>query len=365
MNPCSRPVLCLAGLAAMGLIASGQLGGCAEAGGDGGSAGQGGSALFIDAGDGGSNLDAACALYQEQAIARPVNLYIMFDKSSSMAGNKWDSAKAGLAAFVDDDGSAGLRVALRFFPRPPDATPGCDQQAYQEPTVPFGQLPNHADAIKAAMDAEAADGFSTPIYPALGGAILMGIEVAQNNPDEASAVLLVTDGAPQGPADLCGGVDPEDPQVLADLAATGAGYDPPVVTYVVGLPGVDQSIANLIAEGGGTDSAILVSSTNVEEEFRLALLAVRGDAVPCEYELPSQVIDGEVGIGEVNIQITPGDGGDPVVVPQNPSCNGEGWRYDDPAQPTTILLCPDTCDGLKQDFGAAIQVVLGCTTITN
>ncbi|MBW2458734.1 MAG: VWA domain-containing protein, partial [Deltaproteobacteria bacterium] len=301
--------------------------------------GSGGFNLMPDAGDGSFDPDAACAKFEEQGVSKPVNLYVLFDKSNSMAGNKWESAKAGLGAFVDDESSAGLVVALRFFPRDPDTVPACDQQAYKEPTVPFGVLPDNATALKAAMDAEAADGFSTPMYPALGGGILMGIEMAQNHPGESSAVLMVTDGEPEGPASLCGGVDPEDPAEIAALAAIGASYDPPVATYVVGLPGVDQATANLIAEAGGTDSAILVGSTNVEEEFRQALAKVRGDAVPCVYEIPPQVLDGEVTIAQVNVQVWPGDGSEPYIVPQNQACDGEGWRYDDPQTPTEIILC--------------------------
>jgi Mg-chelatase subunit ChlD len=337
-------------------------GACAPDSSNTGSGGSGGLNLVPDAGDGSFDPDAACAKFEEQGISKPVNLYVMFDKSASMAGNKWESAKAGLGAFVDDEGSAGIRVALRFFPRDPDAVPACDQQGYKEPTVPFGALPGNAAALKAAMEAEAADGFSTPMYPALGGGILMGIEMAENNPGESSAVLLVTDGQPEGPAPLCGGVDPEDPQELAALAATGASFNPPVATYVVGLPGVDQATANLIAEAGGTDSAILVANTNVEEEFREALAKVRGDAVPCVYEIPDQVLDGEVTISQVNIEVWPGGGGDPYIVPQNQSCNGEGWYYDDPANPSEIILCPDTCATLKSDWDAALRILLGCAT---
>lgn len=330
-----------------------------------GGGGSGGGDLFEDAGSGDAAPDAACALYEEQGITKPVNLYIMFDKSSSMAGDKWQSAQAGLEAFVDDEGSAGLVVALRFFPRDPDATPACDQFAYREPTVAFAALPGNAQAIQDAIGAEQPDGFSTPVYPALGGAILKGIELAENHPDESSAVLLVTDGAPQGPAELCGGLDPEDPQVIADLAATGVAYDPPVVTYVVGLPGVDQSFANLVAQHGGSDSAILVGATNVEEEFRQALLQVRGDAVPCEYLLPEQVQDGTVAVSHVNIEITPGaSGSEPELLPKDSGCTGAGWRYDDPSDPTAIVLCPETCEALKQDLGASIRIVLGCVTIT-
>jgi hypothetical protein len=327
--------------------------------------GQGGGGLgFGNGGSGGLDPDAGCASYQEQAEAKPVNLYIMYDKSSSMAGNKWTAARAGLGSFVDDPASTGLSVALRFFPRDPDAVPECDQHAYSDPTVAFAPLPGNAAAIKAAIAAEAPDGFGTPMYPALGGALLEGIEVAENNPGEVSAVLLVTDGVPEGPEGTCGGVDPEDPAVIADLAAAALAFNPSVTTFVVGLPGVDQAVANEIAMAGGSESAILVGNTNVEAEFREALLAVRGQAVPCEYAVPAKVQNGEYSISTVNIQITP-SGGEPYLLPQNQNCTGDGWYYDDPSNPTLILLCPETCAELKQDFGAAILVVLGCATIVS
>ncbi len=335
-------------------------GACAQSGEQHGTGGAGG----IDLGQGGAgglDPDAACALYEHHAITKPVNLYIMFDKSSSMAGNKWEAAKQGLIAFVEDPSSAGLSVALRFFPRPANTTPACDQQAYATPTVPFSELPAGAPAIVAAVEAETPDGFSTPIYPALGGALLGGIDVANAKPGEVSAVLLVTDGAPEGPAATCGGVDPEDPQVIADLAATGAAYDPPVLTYVVGLPGVDQSAANLIAQGGGTGTAILVASGDVAQNFADALAMVRGNALPCAYEIPEEVTNGQVALGKVNIEIT--DAGTAETIPLNPDCDGPGWHYDDPSMPTSIELCPDTCNQLKSTPDIAIQVVLGCNTL--
>jgi hypothetical protein len=335
---------------------------CANSGaGDGGSGGAGGAGLSTG-GAGAAGGDDACARYEHQAIAKPVNLYIMFDKSSSMAGSKWEAAKTGLGAFVADEASAGVSVGLRFFPRDPDGVPACTHSAYATPTVGFGALPAFAPAIVAAIESESPNGFSTPIYPALGGALLKGIELAENNPGESSAVLLVTDGAPEGPAASCSGVNPEDPQVIAELAAAGAAYSPPVLTFVVGLPGVDQSTANLIAAAGGTEKAILVGSTNVAVEFQEALAFVRGSALPCSYELPAEVVSGEVALGLVNITVTPEEG-EAETIAYDPSCAGDGWHWDHPTQPTAIELCPATCQRIRKSPGIAIRVVLGCTTL--
>ncbi|WP_437304901.1 vWA domain-containing protein [Sorangium sp. So ce388] len=310
--------------------------------------------------------DAACGLVTEEAVIVPLNLFIMMDKSSSMDGenpmveSKWDSAKVGLTAFVNSARFAGVRVALRFFPA--DGMPTCDQNAYKTPLVPFGPLPDNASAIIDAIEAEEPDGLSTPIYPALGGALLQGIEMAQNHPGEASAVLLVTDGKPQGPAAQCGGANPEDPAAIAGLAAAGARYRPPVRTYVIGLPGVDQSIANQIAAAGGTDAAVLVASTNIAREFERALAKVTGQALPCELEVPAQVAGGQVAFNDVNVLFGL-DGAPQDVLPQRPGCDGPGWRYDDPDAPTALVLCPDTCNAARNAAAAKIQILLGCETV--
>jgi hypothetical protein len=323
----------------------------------------GGGGSFTSGSQGGAGASDACAHYALQAESFPVHLYILFDKSSSMAGNKWAAAVAGLTTFVEDDASAGVRAAVRFFPRDADGTPLCDQHAYQTPDVPFAELPGGAPAIVAALAGETPDGFSTPIYTALGGGILAGIDVVTAaGPEERAAVLLVTDGKPESPAASCSGVDPNDPAAIASLAATGANHQPPVRTYVVGLPGVDATIANQIALAGGTDSAILVGASDVEAEFRDALAKVRGDALPCSYAIPEPVLQGDVEVDRVNIEITPGEG-DSYTLPLDPNCTGEGWRYDDATNPTVIVLCDATCDALKIDNRASIDVVLGCVSV--
>jgi hypothetical protein len=302
--------------------------------------------------------DSGCGAITADAKSTPLHLYIMMDKSSSMAGFKWDAAKAGLVAFVKDNDSAGIYVGLKFFPRPPNGIEVCNQQEYSTPDTPFAQLPGNAPAIETAINNETPNGLSTPTWPALGGAILKSIEIVQNNPNDSAAVLLVTDGVPQGPASMCAGVDPTSTAEIAALAAKGVTFG--VSTYVIGLPGVDQTFANEVAKAGASDTAILVSNTNVQVEFQNALAKVRGQALPCEYELPDQVKSGTYDTGKVNVQITPG-GGTPKDILQTPDCNtADGWYYD--AGKTKILLCPNDCDGLKKDYQAKVQIVLGCPT---
>lgn len=307
--------------------------------------------------------DAACAAVREAAVSTPVNLFIMFDKSSSQAGSKWEAAKAGLKAFLDEPRSAGIRAALGLFPRPIDATPSCDQAAYKTPRVPFGVLPGNAPALMAVLAAETPNGPDTPIYPALGGALLGAIAEAQARPGESAAVLLVTDGEPAGPAPRCGGVNPEDAAEIAKLAESGARFSPAVRTFVIGLPGVPPAIANQIAAAGGTQRAYIVASTSVQAEFQKALSAVRGQALPCDFVLPPKLEDKSFAYDKVNVAVTRSGAAGAETLPQSPACSGMGWRYDDPADPKRIVLCPEACAALREDFGARVDILLGCATI--
>ena len=327
--------------------------------GDPGATSSSGFTTSTGGGGGGLGGEGSCASVDQDAAPTPLNLYIMLDRSSSMTGTKWDAAKAGLSAFTSDPASAGIEVGFNSFP---EGAPGCDQTVYKAPAVGWGELPAIAAQVDAELGAIGPDGFSTPIYQALGGALLGAIEMAETFPEESAAVLLITDGAPQGPTGLCGGVNPEDPQQIANLAEAARGFG--VTTFVVGLPGVDQTFANLVAQAGGSESAILVGTTNVEQEFRQALAKVRGDLLPCEYAIPEAVLNGDVQLTEVNVKVGLG-GGEAAIVPQNADCDGAGWYYDDPAAPTQILLCPATCDAVSTDPNASIRIALGCATIVS
>lgn len=326
--------------------------------------GNGGGELIVNGASGTSSGDGlpdpndACGLITEQAKATPLNLYVMLDRSSSMKGDNWDSAKVGLSAFVNDLDSAGIKIALSFFPSA--MVPTCDYTEYKDfPAVGFGALPENAMDIIQEMGAAAPTGMQSPVYPALNGSILAVQKQIQSSPGDAGAVLLVTDGQPQGPADLCGGVNPQDPTVLAGIAKAGTMVG--VKTFVIGLAGVNQSFANQVALAGGTDAAILVGSVNVAAEFQIALAKVRGQALPCSYDIPTKVGDGEIDVGLVNVLLTPG-GGKKQILPQNLACNGAGWKYDDPAMPEHIVLCPSSCQALQADFTAKVQILLGCKT---
>jgi hypothetical protein len=49
------------------------------------------------------------------------------------------------------------------------------------------------------------------------------------------------------------------------------------------------------------------------------------------------------------------------VLPYDPSCaSSGGWHYDDPAAPTMIHLCPDTCATVQGDAEGELAVAFAC-----
>jgi hypothetical protein len=82
---------------------------------------------------------------------KPVALYIMFDRSQSMRGDKstpekWTPAVNAIKAFVDSDKSKDLDVALQYFPL--SGGKCSDGTGYKTPAVAMGRLPAHAQDIR-------------------------------------------------------------------------------------------------------------------------------------------------------------------------------------------------------------------------
>ncbi len=110
-----------------GSTSSGGHGGSSSTGGSngtGGSSSSGGSTGNTDA-----SLDGACAASTVGAQPVPLDLYFLMDSSKSMADptgagtTKWAAVSSALNTFFTDSGSAGLGVALKYFPDEQSAPP--------------------------------------------------------------------------------------------------------------------------------------------------------------------------------------------------------------------------------------------------
>ena len=329
--------------------------------GNGGNGDGGSSSTFGEgAGDSSGNL-MECASEAIEAELAPLMMFISFDKSGSMQdNNKWDNASEALKAFIASPTAAEMEVALRFFPDGQCDGDQCNVNACATPNVGVGALtadPAPADVQEAALVNAinaTGPGGGTPMSAALDGALQFSNQYLLDHPDHKTVVILVTDGEPSGCEENIG--------AIANIAATGLLEGTP--TYTVGLAGSNEGQLQQIAlQGGG--SSIVIGNGDTQAELLAALQAIQGEQLACEIAVPTPT-QGTLDPMKVNVSYTPGGGSEQTIgkVADEASCGASGgWYYDDNANPTMIILCPSTCDGVQADDEGKIEVVLGCTTI--
>lgn len=342
--------------------------------------------------------DSACAAEKRTGELVPLDMYVMLDKSGSMQGAFWASVTQALKAFVDSPESHGMGMGIQYYPLPPkvpvppppescatdaDCAPyhgdcipflgcegallggmvdeSCNPADYEIPDVAIGLLPIWADKIKASLDKTKPSG-GTPTYPALKGAHDYAKTWAQAHPGHVTAVILATDGDPNG----CGSSTTNNTTGIAGLAEQALKANS-VLTFVIGV-GEDfkfKSDLDTIAAAGGTDKAIFVDGGE-SQEFLDALTTIRG-SVACEYRIPTPQ-KGEPDYNRVNVNITvEGKTEDIGRVASQAECDPDkgGWYYDDPKAPNRILLCHQSCQLVKSGSQMApveVDVLLGCQT---
>ena len=322
---------------------------------------------------------SACAQGTASATLSGVNMFVMFDRSSSMNqranknGTRWELTSAALSSFFASPDAAGLELALRFFPHDKPST-GCNQtscsvDACAMPLVGLGALAATAapaDTQEAALvdatknSAPGMAGAGTPIHAALGGALQWASAQRQKTPDQNSVVVLVTDGQANGCDENIGHI-----AALAAKALADAG----VRTYAIGLTGSEEADMDQIAKAGGTTKGIFVSDgTNTQEELLAALGAIRGQVLDCDFAMPEAKPGLTVDKDLINVNYTPTGGAQStlVQVAGEAACAAAGgWYYDNPAAPTRITLCKSTCDVVTTDKMAKLDILLGCATATD
>jgi hypothetical protein len=340
----------------------------------------------------------ACATSIVKADKIPLDLFIMLDQSSSMTdavnggGTKWSTVTSALDTFVQQPGLDGVSVGIQYFGVPTggatcsaitctvDADCGaaacgpctsniclgffttagdsCTASDYATPAVEIAPLPGGAGALVASIGMHSPS-TSTPTSAALQGAVDHSKAWAQAHAGDAVVAVLATDGDPTE-------CDTSLPDIDA-IAATAFAGTPSIMTFVIGV-GPSLSSLNSIAAAGGTNAAFLVDTGgNVNQQFLDAMNAIRHAALGCQYLIPTPV-SGTPNFDEVNVVYQPGGGGAAETFPNvmnQASCpaSGNAWYYNNPANPTQIILCPSTCTAVEGDMTGEVDVTLGCSTI--
>jgi len=348
-----------------------------------------------DGGNHGGGSGSACATSVVKADKIPLDLYVMLDQSTSMSesvtgGTKWSTVTTALGAFLQQPGLDGVSVGLQFFgvshqgpactvlqcTADSDCGTGCGPCAfgfctgvlssvgdsctasdYATPNVEIAPLPGVANALTTAMAAHSPS-TGTPTSAALQGAVDHAKAWRMSHPSDAVVAVLATDGEPSGCDEDLGHID--------TIASTALAGTPSVMTFVIGV-GSSLAALNGIAAAGGTTQAFLVDTGgNVNQQFLDAMNAIRHAALGCNYLIPTPT-DGNPDYGEVNVVYSPmGQSG--ITFPNVPNmaacpANGNGWYYDNPNQPTQIVLCPSSCTLVEGDMTGEVDVTLGCSTV--
>jgi hypothetical protein len=346
--------------------------------------GSGGSATVSGGGTTSCSLEddgSGCVgeAYEGETIG--LDIYIMFDQSGSMCScidpaggqacpdpnceqTRLDAVRSATRSFLADRASNGIGVGIGYFGKQPIGEASCDEDDYSEATVEIGLLPDQAEAINDSLSSIEPTG-ETPSGAAIRGACTYARAHKERNPAREVVILLLTDGKPEAPVSCMDGEGSCCPTLddAADAARDCLEEGPGIRTYVLG---VGPLLGNLeeIADAGGTEKAYLVEGGDVATEVLEALNRIRGDAIPCEFQLPPPPTGQGLVYDRVNITFANGEC-EPTYysyVESLDACPAEGgWYYDDPASPQKVLLCPASCDQVSDPAGRLLFTV-GCAT---
>lgn len=336
--------------------------------GNAGASGRGGANACTPAPD-----DSGCVGEQYAGETVPLDVYIMFDQSCSMAcevertgpgqccevfeESRIHPVRQAVAEFLDDPQSAGIGVGIGYFGYMAIGRTSCEPDDYAEPAVEIARLPGSAATLTSSLNDIVPTG-ETPTGAAIRGACQYTTGYKRQNPGHQVVILLVTDGIPETPRTGCGATLP-DAVAAARECATGS---VPINTYVLG---VGQALDNLtdIAEAGGTESAYLVEGGDVSKAVLEALKAIRSDAtIPCELQIPPAPDGQTLDFDKVNIGVCDASGAPTeTYYVENPAACGDkgGWYYSDDQQ--RIVLCEATCETVTVP-GAQLYYSVGCAT---
>jgi von Willebrand factor type A domain len=336
-----------------------------------------GSGRAFDPIDAGKSDARGCSESQTEIARVPVVIEFVVDESGSMDGtgvnDKWAAARdALLAAFEDMQSTADPATfigALRFG------------SAVGNKVAP-GPLTDasHYDDLVALIDTSEAGGGSTKTETALKAAY--GI-VEKFKPPASSGlvadqmnrvVVLLSDGSPDG-----GGQEQAACEALAEEKLTENPPKGPILTFAVGIgpfPSTssftyDPAFMGRLAQQGGTAPAdcdpasqdlasvchFQVTPGGDLDATKQALIdainTIRALSASCEFSFTRNE---STDLKKVEVVITDKDGNQ-TKIPKDPE---NGWAFDDPENPTKIVLHGEACSASNGAVSGRVDVVIGC-----
>ncbi len=353
-------------------------------------------APFVPGASSGGPIDdgAKCAGAMVTLQRAPLYMLFIVDGSGSMLdplvpggppGQKWSAARDALDAFFDAMAAQKdytFAAGLFLF----DGTKGVPD--FLQADVPIHFVDGAQQALlKKRINGSTPQG-GTPLKRALEGQIPFLESFVPSAPlanGGKRVLVLLSDGVPDGPAD----VQPMVQQQCIDLVDGARKGKGAITTFAIGVgnPASDTStydevfLGKLATAGGaerpgctpGWSDASPPGQTpchfqvtpgtktaaQIKDELLGALDAIRGAAQGCEIALVQP--DGSPGVPDptkVNVVFTDANGDDSAV----PKDAANGWTYDDPSRPKSVVFHGDACKRLQSVSSGKVKVELGCAT---
>ena len=100
---------------------------------------------------------------------------------------------------------------------------------------------------------------------------------------------------------------------------------------------------------------------------QISQAVVTGATLACEYDILAPPDGEDFDPDEVNVEFDDGAGGGldigRVEDPAECANVSHGWYYDDPENPTSIVVCPQTCTQIQGFNMASVSIKFGCATV--
>jgi hypothetical protein len=297
-----------------------------------------------------------CAAYSEQAdfVYEPADILVVVDNSGSMdfeAGSVQSNLNAFSAQIIDSGVDARV-VLISSYPGdgngicidPPLGSGGCDDSDSNPPVFAHvDQRVSSNNALERVLEDYA------QWSPTL-------------RPESALHIVVVTDDQSNIGAD--------------EFHAEFQLLDPDHADYKLhGIVGVNSD-CDEVADVGSVyvDLAALTDGLihdlcdqNFQPVFDLlATEVISGSTLACEWPIPEPPEGEAFDPNQVNVEFDNGDG-NPVTIGRVEAAADcanvdDGWYYDNPAAPTLILVCPQTCEKMQTADDASVSITLGCAT---
>jgi hypothetical protein len=329
----------------------------------------------------------ACAGFATEGETLPSVLELVVDVSSSMRDrapgttlSKWEVTRdALLEAIVGVDGPGlppSIAVGLLFYPNTDYQvkTTAGDVNACVNTgaMVPINLLGAKGAAQRTLIGNAISSAqllVSTPTHDAYRYALNQGL-LPSTAPGK-KFMLLITDGTPTvslGCMNAQNRITDVDPQPIVQEVTIAAKEQ--IKTFLIGSPGseANRNWMSTAAVIGGTAIAgcnvngpqychmDMTTAPDFSAALRAGLARVVGQITPCTFTLAEPPPGEEIDSSKINVIVSSGADSSLIVRDDVGDCS-QGWQL---TADKEILLCPDTCNQVKSDANAKVNVVFGC-----